>query len=1019
MSLKHVPSTFPVDSEEDLRFAVTQYFVELGFEPDEFSFEDQFSIRLGHTVILENRERDAIRGRSDLLLVRNDSPIAIVETKAPSNTLTDDDAWQAISYARLLQTIAPFAIVTNGKDTRVFDTYAPELTPLDSPENSTWQKNNQNSPSIADDLRYEAARMLIGVNRDTLVDFCRSQREQNISELKGNPNEGKYYSPEFYLPRQKTISHFDQWLQSELPCFALIGESGYGKTNFMCAVAESQLEDVFVLFYAARRLRTGLLDEIRKDFIWEFHRERETPFIIGRFNEIARKHESKMIIFVDGLDEYPNNRNDLKNELIDIVSRLKGHSIKLCISCKAFDWDDFVVDDQQFFNRLAASIFPLGEDVNKRQRGEKAKAKKVGIWLEAFSEEELDEVFEKYKAVFNLKGELRDTTRAECRIPLMLRFIAEVFSEFDLELPQELSISEIFDRYWERKLGKIPSNLRNDANALVSKLAELCIETDKREIDLLLLRERITWSEASFQHLVRLNVIQLIEDTYGVQTLTFEFEKIRSYIYTVLAKQWHRKQPKDVAQMIVNLFFSSLGIEAIEFYLTSIDMGITSVLTELANKDLSEFTQLLTAANLHKVSISHIPIDKRKEALLKRFEEFALTYSTILHQHLFEIRERIEPYTKGKVGIWINSTANIYQLRGRTEKFPEPVITLTAEEVSQVCKGNAPLQFLRDLQGEGSIHIHFQGPHELEDNLPQKLAWERIEKQIAKLLENRFLDEASSPQILQERIWEILLRQVQVEYRVSIPLWQQLGFKSVADIQATKIEEIIALITPLQYREIHHLKYYLYLLSGLQLNLELPKVTDDEIFAYLNQHNADLTIELLQKLLPDILGAYFSLAQRNFPTLCKRLSLFTNSNILVEIYQDSDHGDFLRLRYILLPNNSFQPKYFIRFSPKKSVPLRRKSLKGMSELQMYSVGYGKGNFNDEVNGIKINEIDVPIYVTKFPSKTPILDQAYQLIGLELESLLRTSNNSRWFGIEYGSKSDYKKLLDHWIYNFAF
>ncbi len=50
MALKDIPQTFQPDDEEEVRVAVAQFFRELGFEPDEMSFEDKYVIKLGHRL---------------------------------------------------------------------------------------------------------------------------------------------------------------------------------------------------------------------------------------------------------------------------------------------------------------------------------------------------------------------------------------------------------------------------------------------------------------------------------------------------------------------------------------------------------------------------------------------------------------------------------------------------------------------------------------------------------------------------------------------------------------------------------------------------------------------------------------------------------------------------------------------------------------------------------------------------------------------------------------------------------
>ena len=54
----------------------------------------------------------------------------MVEVKAPDEKLTDDDRDQAISYARLVHPIAPFALVTNGRDDwKLYDSITKDLIP--------------------------------------------------------------------------------------------------------------------------------------------------------------------------------------------------------------------------------------------------------------------------------------------------------------------------------------------------------------------------------------------------------------------------------------------------------------------------------------------------------------------------------------------------------------------------------------------------------------------------------------------------------------------------------------------------------------------------------------------------------------------------------------------------------------------------------------------------------------------------------------------------------------------------
>lgn len=349
MALKDMPQAFNVNSEEDIRIAVVKYFQELGFELDEIRAETSFTIHLGHNELpiggQKVSQRDQVTGRSDLLLRRHGRPLAIVETKAPGHSLNEKDALQALSYARLLSEMAPFAIVTNGRETRVYDTFASTPTTLEDSIDSVWAKYGQHPPSIDEDVRLEAAKTLIGVNPRTLQLFCQKQVAQAMEDIKGGHREAKVYIPDVYVPRHVVKKAFDDWLAVDKPCFAVVAESGIGKTNFMCATAEELAADTYVLFYSALRLAGSLEDAIRNDFVWEFRRERGLAYIVDRFAAIANESNRQFLIFVDGLDEFPGIQRQFKNELLDLVSRLRGSPIRLCLSCKSFDWESFVLEN--------------------------------------------------------------------------------------------------------------------------------------------------------------------------------------------------------------------------------------------------------------------------------------------------------------------------------------------------------------------------------------------------------------------------------------------------------------------------------------------------------------------------------------------------------------------------------------------------------------------------------------------------------------------------------------------------
>lgn len=1064
MTLKDIPQTFNADSEEDLRIAVVKYFQELGFELDEIKTETRFTIQIGHnTLVVEGQgisHRDQVTGRSDILLTRYGKPLAIVETKASGHALNEKDALQALSYARLLLEMAPFAIVTNGKETRVYDTFAKTLDALEAPTDSSWSKNAQKQPSIDEDLRFEAAQKLIGVNPQTLHYFCQKQVAQALEDIKGGPHEAKLYIPEVYVHRQNVEEAFSTWLTTDTPCFAVVAESGIGKTNFMCATAEKLAADHFVLFYSATHLIEDLRAAICNDFVWEFHRERGIAYIIERFTAIAREHGHKFVIFVDGLDEFPGNQKQLKNELLDLMKRLRGSPIRLCLSCKSFDWADYVIDNGRTYNRLARSIYSshqLGND--QSQPVASPDPHEIGIWLQEYTDEELETAFSNYKRAFLLQGILQGTARNECRMPLILRLLADVCSDRKTAVPTEISQREIFDMYWSLQLSKVRHKLA--AEHWLSALAQLSVESGERQIDLTRLIAQLSPIHAydeTYQDLVRCGLLRISHDALGYQKVSFGMEKLRSYVYTLKVQAWPKQASRDVARVICDLVEKPLGFEAVEFYLRTLDRGETRLLTDIALHDIRCFVRLIDMLNVKSSVFQHLSDHEKQRALLSHLEQYATAYSELSRHYFPDLCEKVEPFTKDEVGLWISDTLSMHQLRTRTPAYPRPVVIVPKEIAIALREQKAPPEIYDELRPGGRLHTDL-GMSTLIDQLPQKMAWQRVLSQVADLIINRCLDETASPDLLEERAWKILLEEPSL-FIEGVPLtgryWQILGFQTIQDVQKASIDELMTRtrhqiqqsmnqFTGLiqQYetqifngaqpawsrwyvKQIRLLKRLYYALKWLYpqcRHLELPPNPLHDLFNYLQTGSLSQVVRIVEQLLPSIFRSYTSLVQNNFSQIADRLAFFKHSDasMLVEVTHQPSYppykNDFLRIAYVVLPSTNLPQKNLVYSCEEKDslahVIFTQKGLRGWTQESSGAQGarFGQAALSHYVGDVHVQELNAFFCFTRFPSRHPIIDQAYQLLGHEVCYLLE-GNFKNWYEVEIGRIEN--EQLDWWI-----
>ncbi|MEM6402478.1 MAG: type I restriction enzyme HsdR N-terminal domain-containing protein [Cyanobacteria bacterium P01_D01_bin.116] len=198
-------------SEEDIRTkVVANWLANHGFKPADISVEFSFEIRLGRGIfrVGSGKEQSVFRPRADVLVRScNGRNLLIVEVKAPNEQVDDQAREQGISYARLLREggIAPFVVVTNGYETRIYDSISGDLVDGTTiPVNHPHVRNGFRVSADDLALRAEALETFISLSPENLMEFCRAQVSQRMRLLRSNdPCSGKKYIPALYIEREQ------------------------------------------------------------------------------------------------------------------------------------------------------------------------------------------------------------------------------------------------------------------------------------------------------------------------------------------------------------------------------------------------------------------------------------------------------------------------------------------------------------------------------------------------------------------------------------------------------------------------------------------------------------------------------------------------------------------------------------------------------------------------------------------------------------------------------------------------
>ncbi|MFF2016081.1 ATPase/DNA packaging protein [Paenibacillus sp. NPDC058177] len=534
-----------MNEEQVKNTVIVPFFSKIGLLTDNVEFETHLTINIPRQGGVKIGEEIAKNVYSDILykaLVNGRlTNVILVEVKRENHTLNDRDKEQAINYARLLDEIAPYCVVTNGKMTKIFDTITKdELTNSDlSKSNFVTAGYNLTMP---EDIREVALRTFIGLDRTNLLRFCQLQSERNFQDIKSEKLSSKSIIDELHCNRAKYIDEFKNFLKSGSKIYAIIGNSGYGKTNYLYSLWQLYRDRFPILFYNAGLLNQRVITSIQEDFHFLLDKEYSLAELIRRFDDITKNNgDQRFFIVIDGLDEHPNTM-ELRNELNDLIKKVQDTNIHLIISCKTTDESNDIWSSLTHFK---GSLNSFGENIYTSRNLSYLNRK--GVYVDKLDEKELTFLWERYKKTFRIKGSLKSESRELAKQPFLMRMLAEVYQ--DQEIASEITEIELYKKWLHQKLGQTSSP---DMTRLVLiKIVNQMVEEKREnlEFDLLLnLLSIVDNGFSHFQELLRIGVILVTKDSNEIQYISISNNALMKYIYCYEISKWHTKLIIDLIQ---------------------------------------------------------------------------------------------------------------------------------------------------------------------------------------------------------------------------------------------------------------------------------------------------------------------------------------------------------------------------------------------------------------------------------------------------------------------------------------
>lgn len=556
-----------MNEEQIKNTIVLPYFSQMGFDKDEIEFETNFKILLPRENYKEiNGTVNNIKEKnvySDILykcriggVLRN---IFIVEVKSEKHVINERDINQGITYARLLEDIAPFVIITNGKESKVYDTITKKQI---NNIKSSYYIYNGFQITVNEEIRREAYKLLLGLDSNNLIEICNQQSNENWGDILTYTLNEKNVSTQLNYGRTKYLDDIENFIHSDKKVYPLLGKSGIGKTNIIYSFWKKYHDKYPIMFYNAGLLSKGLCEKIVEDFEFLISRKYTIANLLQEVDSIVKKNQQKLVVIIDGIDEYKNILN-LKNDLNDLVKKIIGMNIIFIVSCKVTEMENDIWNQVIYFN---GNINTIGDVLYQSDKFYNINLK--GNEVEVLDSFEIKKIWGIYKEVYKVQGDLENEAKELAVTPLLMRMLCEIYQNTKIE--SEISEVGLYKKWLSFKMKQL-SNFQMSKIILIKIVNEMVGKSSNvillDEIYALFSQSDIV--DISIKDLIRYNILEDSKDEWGNDIVRIVNEYLQQYIYCYECQKWNLKSMEELARIFNGFIHNEYIQQYIMFYLTS------------------------------------------------------------------------------------------------------------------------------------------------------------------------------------------------------------------------------------------------------------------------------------------------------------------------------------------------------------------------------------------------------------------------------------------------------------------
>ncbi|MEF8748827.1 MAG: type I restriction enzyme HsdR N-terminal domain-containing protein [Candidatus Accumulibacter propinquus] len=328
-----ITTTHPPEAQLEARINATLTRVFSG--ATELRHQHRFKLRVGRTV-LDAGFADYVEGRADIIVYQRDVALAVLELKREGLPLTQDDEVQGRSYALLVQ--APILVITNGVETRIYQTHNMELLAGTSIDATEIARRFEAAANAARTGMSSAVGKLLGT--DLAAPAIAALTAVELDELTGDWTAGERFVRDFIVPRRATNELKVALREGKNKVVVVSGPPLSGKSSILREVAlKSANEPWDVLYIDGSSCSEGLFRRLANvlavNFGWPASEDESRVWL----RQLTTRSKRVLVLCLDSL---PVTGSKLLNELDELLSTF-GDNLRVVIAVDENDVDQLVL----------------------------------------------------------------------------------------------------------------------------------------------------------------------------------------------------------------------------------------------------------------------------------------------------------------------------------------------------------------------------------------------------------------------------------------------------------------------------------------------------------------------------------------------------------------------------------------------------------------------------------------------------------------------------------------------------